>query len=481
MMQLATLTTLFGIINVHLASGFSFENLDTLLKDKLSTYNRKIRPVHNQSTTTMVYLNFDLITLQELDEVNDRFSVIGIIYLYWEDQMMTWDPEKYGDLKEILTESGDFWTPHFVLVNTYEKLEKVGDDWTLIRYNPEGVASYTPGQIFAGNCQVDIFYYPWDTQTCSLTFSPFGYVNTEIAFTAIEDHVLLNYYSPNGLWDLVNTSSTVHYSGHTVVSVISFTLKRKPQFTIVNIIIPIVIMSLLNIVVFFIPTESGERISYCLTVLLSIAVFLTLVGDNLPKTSNPMAILSYYLVFILALSVCVTFSTIFSLRLYFHDDDDVPSFLLCVVKFTRCGCRSSRSKTRQGIGYDNRFTMMENEDMLSQHDDNGRQIYIGHGQFRNIKPVNYTIPLSNYKSSENGSIQKQNGYNDRHLGNNDMGINKAYTEETKQTMQPGNDNDQSPITWKHVSIAFDKLFLVLYTLVLIAATTVFGLIATQKI
>ncbi|KAH3851022.1 hypothetical protein DPMN_093549 [Dreissena polymorpha] len=76
-------------------------------------------------------------------------------------------------------------------------------------------------------------------------------------------------------------------------------------------------MSALNILVYLIPTECGERISFCLAELLSIAVFLTLVGDNLPKNSNPMSLFSYYLVSVLVISVAITLAVICSLHVYY--------------------------------------------------------------------------------------------------------------------------------------------------------------------
>jgi hypothetical protein len=47
------------------------------------------------------------------------------------------------------------------------------------------------------------------------------------------------------------------------------------------------LMCILNIFVFLLPADSGERVGYAITVLLAIAVFLTISSDSLPATSNP--------------------------------------------------------------------------------------------------------------------------------------------------------------------------------------------------
>jgi len=54
---------------------------------------------------------------------------------------------------------------------------------------------------------------------------------------------------------------------------------------------PIVLTSLLVVLVFIVPVESGEKVSYVLTVFLSLAVLLTIVADSLPSTSITTSIL----------------------------------------------------------------------------------------------------------------------------------------------------------------------------------------------
>ena len=54
---------------------------------------------------------------------------------------------------------------------------------------------------------------------------------------------------------------------------------------------PIVLNSILMNAVFALPIESGEKMSYCLTVLLSYVVFLTWVTENLPPVSTDTSIL----------------------------------------------------------------------------------------------------------------------------------------------------------------------------------------------
>ena len=87
--------------------------------------------------------------------------------------------------------------------------------------------------------------------------------------------------------------------------------------------LPILFLCILNVLVFFLPLESGERVSYAITVLLSIAVFMTIVSDTLPKTSEPLPLISYLLMISLIISSIIAVITIFNLRLFHKKSDTV--------------------------------------------------------------------------------------------------------------------------------------------------------------
>ena len=69
----------------------------------------------------------------------------------------------------------------------------------------------------------------------------------------------------------------------------NFTLKRHSGYYETNIIIPTFATASLILITLLIPWESGERISFTITVMLSLIVFLLLLSDILPKSNqNPL-------------------------------------------------------------------------------------------------------------------------------------------------------------------------------------------------
>ena len=149
------------------------------------------------------------------------------------------------------------------------------------------------------------------------------------------DDVLMSYFSPNGEWTITSTRASAEGN----ILRLEFDLKRKPLFLVINVLLPIIFTAFINLFTFLLPAESGERISYAVTCLLAIAIFLTLVSDNLPKTSEPMSIMCYYLMIVLIIATIICLATILNLKVYFADEKKpVPSWCKKLVYIMSCKC-----------------------------------------------------------------------------------------------------------------------------------------------
>ncbi|KAK3880651.1 hypothetical protein Pcinc_014871, partial [Petrolisthes cinctipes] len=89
----------------------------------------------------------------------------------------------------------------------------------------------------------------------------------------------------------------------------NLTMRRKTLFYTVNLIIPCVGISFLTVLVFYLPSDSGEKVALCISILLSLTVFFLLLAEIIPPTSLAVPLLGKYLLFtmiLVTLSICVT-------------------------------------------------------------------------------------------------------------------------------------------------------------------------------
>ena len=165
-----------------------------------------------------------------------------------------------------------------------------------------GFVVWAPGGSFVSKCHIDIRAYPFDVQECRLKFGNWVYGNHQVNISLAEkleetSSTTAAPESGNGEWEIAKTISyrdeTVyccpiyeHAFAHFV-----YVLRRKPLYYVINVICPSAMLSLLVLLVLRLPPESGEKISMGVTLLLSFAVYMLMVSDNLPVTSDHVPIL----------------------------------------------------------------------------------------------------------------------------------------------------------------------------------------------
>ena len=73
-------------------------------------------------------------------------------------------------------------------------------------------------------------------------------------------------------------------------------MRRKPTYYLFNLVMPCICVSLISILVFSLPPDTGSRISLSITALLSTVVLLHFVANKTPKTDKlPLLGKNYYL------------------------------------------------------------------------------------------------------------------------------------------------------------------------------------------
>ena len=192
-------------------------------------------------------------------------------------------------------------------------------------------------------CSVSIRYFPFDKQSCQLSFGLWTSTVIEILVNVQSSTMDLSQMDKNDAWDILSATGETIVGSVNSNAVYTINLQRKPEYYIYNIFLPVFSLSLLVVLTFLIPVESGDKMGYSMTVYLSFAIFLTIVSSSLPVSSETI-IVSMYLIILLVFGTLVVVITAFQLRIAISERK-VPNALKSMVYASKClQCRRIHKK-----------------------------------------------------------------------------------------------------------------------------------------
>ncbi|KYO27011.1 neuronal acetylcholine receptor subunit beta-2 [Alligator mississippiensis] len=276
-----------------------------------SRYNKLIRPATNGSELVTVQL---MVSLAQLISVHEREQIMTTnVWLTqeWEDYRLTWNPEDFDNMKKVRLPSKHIWLPDVVLYNNADGMYEVSFYSNAV-VSHDGSIFWLPPAIYKSACKIEVKHFPFDQQNCTMKFRSWTYDRTEIDLVLKSDVASLDDFTPSGEWDIVALPGRRNENPEdsTYVDITyDFIIRRKPLFYTINLIIPCVLITSLAILVFYLPSDCGEKMTLCISVLLALTVFLLLISKIVPPTSLDVPLVGKYLMFTMVL---VTFSIVTS-------------------------------------------------------------------------------------------------------------------------------------------------------------------------
>jgi len=156
-----------------------------------------------------------------------------------------------------------------------------------------------------------------------MTFGSWTYSKKGIALNKNNVTMIASNYINSSEWNIIETNKVLtdkkyECCEHPFVDLtFYFTLKRKPLYYVFNIILPCMLLVAAVLFGFFLPPESGERISLTITSLLAVAVFLQLVSTTLPRNSDNIPMLAMFYMIIMTESALSLITTCIVLTFHF--------------------------------------------------------------------------------------------------------------------------------------------------------------------
>ncbi|KAI4883874.1 hypothetical protein NFI96_025741 [Prochilodus magdalenae] len=317
------------------------EHQRRLYKDLMRNYNPLERPVYNDSQSLTVHFSFSLMQIMDVDEKNQVLTTNIWLQLYWVDYYLQWNMTDYPGVTNVRFPDNQIWRPDILLYNSAD--ERFDATFhTNVLVNSSGYCQYLPPGIFKSTCYIDVRWFPFDVQRCDLKFGSWTYGGWSLDLQMLDADI--TGYIANGEWDLVEVPGRRNERFYDCCKEpypdVTFTvvMRRRTLYYGLNLLIPCVLISTLALLVFLLPADSGEKISLGeqhekdkeievgiarggITVLLSLTVFMLLVAEIMPATSDSVPLIAQYFATTMVIVGLSVIATVLVLQYHHHDPD----------------------------------------------------------------------------------------------------------------------------------------------------------------
>ncbi|XP_020803411.1 neuronal acetylcholine receptor subunit alpha-7 isoform X3 [Drosophila serrata] len=269
-----------------------------LLHALLDNYNSLERPVVNESDPLQLSFGLTLMQIIDVDEKNQLLITNIWLKLEWNDMNLRWNSSEFGGVRDLRIPPHRLWKPDVLMYNSADE----GFDGTyatnvVVRNN--GSCLYVPPGIFKSTCKIDITWFPFDDQRCEMKFGSWTYDGFQLDLQ-LQDEAGgdISSFITNGEWDLLGVPgkrNEIYYNccpEPYIDITFAILIRRKTLYYFFNLIVPCVLIASMALLGFTLPPDSGEKLSLGVTILLSLTVFLNMVAETMPATSDAVPLLA---------------------------------------------------------------------------------------------------------------------------------------------------------------------------------------------
>ncbi|VDM49644.1 unnamed protein product [Toxocara canis] len=160
---------------------------------------------------------------------------------------------------------------------------------------------------------------PWLLSNCVLKFASWAYDGTKIDIILNSEKGDETNFMTSTEWHLNLIRAEKNYIIYSCCPEpypfvdVHISIQRRPMFYVFNLILPCVLISAIALLGFYMPSDSGEKVTLGITSLLSTTVFLMLVAEGMPPTSEALPLIGIYYgvtIFIVSLATAMTVFTV---------------------------------------------------------------------------------------------------------------------------------------------------------------------------
>ncbi|XP_065657580.1 neuronal acetylcholine receptor subunit alpha-10 isoform X2 [Hydra vulgaris] len=292
------------ILYIYLLTVVAITNAENT-RDEVELIKNLIRAEHSDALPRHpgqpVNMTFDIALHQllELDEKVEILMVVAWIRMFWHDPFMIWNATEWSGINSVTISPDKIWKPDLTLYNNAENNFQGFDQYgkTKITVYSNGEIVWFIPSVLRVSCKLEMTYFPFDVQTCPLIFGSWSFDQGSLDIHLKNSTGDLTQMTKSGEFVIddfkASRQSLLYPCCKTPYAVLTYnvTLRRRAKFYLFNLILPGVLIALLSCFSFFLPPMSGERTGLVITNFLSLSVYILIVSDSVPPSSDTVPLL----------------------------------------------------------------------------------------------------------------------------------------------------------------------------------------------
>lgn len=368
---------------------------------------------------------------------------------------------------------------------------------TRVIIDHDGTSAWYSPASFRSTCPIDVTYFPFDQQTCTMKFGSWTFEMVDLDIHADRSPLHSTQYVKSAEWDLLGASKKRNVQSYACCDypfsdvTIEFVFKRKPLFYIFNLIVPCMIIVSMVLLGFFLPPESGERITLSITVLLAMAVFLQLGAENLPRNSESVPVMGIFYITVMIEVASSLIATCYILHIHHRNSGTavvpVPRWVNVYI-LDKLGKFLGVKKPVTEDNYDlsaevdfKRISLMKKDlDKRFGSTNNHVKTKLLHDtRSRTTTKSTLNSPEEFCMTSSTNSVTSTYPKMDTHQEknhNNDGGCNSAKTAQgvmvLVDSLKHRRQIEKNQEEWRHLAMVLDRLFFWIFVVVILISTIV---------
>ncbi|XP_035827285.1 acetylcholine receptor subunit alpha-like [Aplysia californica] len=250
--------------------------------------------------------------INEVIESKQSVSSVVFFNVTWTDEDLAWDVEDYDNITMATAPPDRLWHPEIHVANTLDDLVKVADPYYL-QLSSDGTVQFEVATTLRTTCPFDLTEFPFDTQDCGITMVLKGFdihVRPSVDDIRIIEDGSLNLIFTKTEWTIESSEMDVlTLNNEKPLINLRVTIRRAHLYYTLCVILPVMITSWVSLLVFWIPPDSGEKMSFLVSNFVSLTLYFNFIGDLLPRnfTEAPkMGILFVYICVQCAVAMVIT-------------------------------------------------------------------------------------------------------------------------------------------------------------------------------